>query len=331
MRGPLGRGVLCAWLCGLAGVLAAADPVKTTELLPPQLEVVRTENNVPIHLTYFPSRNGKETAVIILLHMKDSNRFVWQNGFAERLQGEGYAVVTVDLRGHGESKAGGAGVGPIAGGNANQPDDKRKAATPKKSTQAGPAMKPADYQAMIEDLNAVKGFLLKEHQALRLNISKLGLVGPEMGATVASVFAANDWLRPPYPDGVDLGRTPRGQDVKAIVLLSPQTAFEGMNTAAALHALRNPEWKVAFLICVGKNDPHDKGQATKLFQTVKALPKNETRMYFYSYAAKLRGTDLLGKGLKLEDHMVAFFNKHLRNLDSPWQDRRPRWDREKKP
>ena len=266
----------------------------------------------------------------MLLHMKDGNRFVWQSGFPERLQGEGFAVVTIDLRGHGESKAGGAGVGAPAGGNANQPDDKKKGA-PRRPTAAGPKLRPGDVQAMTEDLDAVKGFLLKEHQALKLNIARLGIVGPEMGATVAALFANQDWNARAYDDGAAGNRTPRGQDVKAIVLISPQKAFDGVNMVPALHALRTPEWNVAFLVCVGKSDPLDKGQANQLFNNLKALPRNDQRMYFYTYPAKLRGTDLLGKGLQIEDHMLAFFLRHLKKPEIPWQDRRPKWDREKKP
>ena len=309
--------------------LMAADPATAVKegLLPKQKEVVRTTGGVNLHFTYYPSRGGKDSPVVILLHMKDSNQFVWQDGFAERLQALDYAVVTVDLRGHGESKGGAAGVGPIPGGNVNQPDEKAKAV--RKPTSAGPRLKPADYQAMPEDLESLKReFLFKEHQAMRLNMAKMGVVGPEMGATIAAYYANVDWNLRPYDDGAGDNRTPRGQDVKALVLISPVTGFEGMNIVTPLQSLRNPQWNLAFLVCYGANDPQDKGQAQRIYQSLKPA-KNETRMYFKSYPTKLRGTDLLGKGFDLEARMEAFFKLHLKNLDIPWRDRRPKYDREK--
>ena len=41
-----------------------------------------------------------------------------------------------------------------------------------------------------------------------------------------------------------------------------------------------------------------------------------------SYPAKLTGTDLLGKRLGIEEHMLVFFGEHLKKIDSPWRDRR---------
>ncbi len=47
------------------------------------------------------------------------------------------------------------------------------------------------------------------------------------------------------------------------------------------------------------------------------------------YPGAFRGTDLLGKRTKLEDNMLVFFNKHLRDAQIPWTDRRPADERDK--
>jgi pimeloyl-ACP methyl ester carboxylesterase len=260
----------------------------------------------------------------VLLHMKDGNRLIWQgkDGFAKRLQKQNYAVITVDLRNHGDSKGGGA---------AGQPGEPAKK-TARKST-AGPELRPADYQAMIEfDMEAVKQFIFEEHQAEHLNMNKMGIVGPEMGASVATLFALADWLKPPYDDGQPGFQTPRGQDVRALVLISPQLSFHGLSIPPALKELS--EYKdasgagVAFLFCVGKDDPQDRaqgtkgGQAEKLFNlTAGTQPNSAKRMYYQEYPGKLRGTGLLGQKLKIEDDMASFFGEHLKKVDSPWRDR----------
>jgi pimeloyl-ACP methyl ester carboxylesterase len=302
----------------------AAPPAN--EVYTSEVKTLHTRDGGPLRITYYPSVKGRESPVVVLLHMKDGNRLIWQGkgGFAERLQHEGYAVITVDLRFHGESRPGG---GAAVVGNSN-PDSGKKG-TGKKA--ASTELRPADYRAMWEiDVETVKNFIYEEHQAERLNMNKMGIVGPEMGASVAALFAASDWVKPPHEDGQPGYQTPRGQDVRALVLISPQSSFHGLVMAPAINALRDPHWDIAFLVCVGKNDPQDKGQAKKIFDQVAALPGAAKRMYKYEYAGKLRGTDLIGSKLGIEEHMVTFFEEHLKKLDSPWRDRQSKLEKSDK-
>src|SRR5579872_7465020 len=73
-------------------------------LTEPEPKTLQTEDRVNLHITYYRSTGDRESPVVVLLHMKDSNRFVWQaeDGFARTLQKEGYAVITVDLRHFGD-------------------------------------------------------------------------------------------------------------------------------------------------------------------------------------------------------------------------------------
>src|SRR5207302_455214 len=142
-----------------------------------------TKDGLNLHVSYYKSTLEKDAAVVVLLHMKDGNRYVWQtepDGFARKLQKDGFAVVTVDLRYHGENKAGGAA------GNANQGGAGKK----KGKKAQGLDLKLGDFEAMAEiDMEAVKTFIYEEHQAGNLNMTKLGIVGPEMGASIAATYA----------------------------------------------------------------------------------------------------------------------------------------------
>lgn len=312
----------------LGGVAQAQKSDKKAEVLAePENKTLQTKDGVPIHITYYKSLLGKEAPVIVLLHIKDGNRFVWQKGFAERLQADGYAVITVDLRGHGESK----GAAASTTGNVNQTSDKDKkkpGSTGKKA--GGIELKPADYEAMVAlDMEAVKKFIYEENQAENLNMNKTGIVGPEMGASIAAFAAVADWNKAPHPDGQPGFQTPRGQDVRALVLISPQTSYHGLVMSKAINDLRNPAFNIAFLIGWGKGDPQDKGQAKKIYDQAAALPGSEKRMYKQEYAGKLSGTDLLGKRVGIEEHMLAFFSEHLKKLDAPWRDRQSKLDKKK--
>ncbi|MFM8221442.1 MAG: hypothetical protein ACKOJF_21225, partial [Planctomycetaceae bacterium] len=66
----------------------------------------------------------------------------------------------------------------------------------------------------------------------------------------------------------------------------------------------------------------------KTYDQVSSAPGSDQRMYFREFPGTGRGTELLGKKTKLEDTMVNFLGKHLRELEIPWTDRRPANERE---
>ncbi len=280
--------------------------------------VLTTKDDWAIHLSYYQSDGGKETPVVMLLHVYGGNRLVWEGdgGFADRLHQEGYSVITVDLRRHGQSKATGKAaklLGKGRGGDAT-------------------GLKPADYQAMVEnDLVAVKEFIAEQHAKQLLNMNKLAIVAPEMSAPIALHFSEWDWSQEPYNDApTEEGRTPRGQDVRAIVLLSPESHLPRLSTGKPLKTLRNPEWNIAFLVLYSETDPYDRGQAKRMFHQLAGRSKSDdTRMYLKDYAPrKARGTDILGKDTMVEEYIMTFLSKYLRDAPGKWQDRRSRYNRD---
>jgi len=272
-----------------------------------QDKVLTAKDGWQIYATYYPSDKGENAPVVILLHAKGSSRQVWQNGFAERLQKLGYAAVTVDLRKHGQSTT------PPGGGTAQSSND----------------LKPNDYSAMVAfDLEAVKNFLLEEHQKKNLNIRKLAIIAPEMSAPLAMNYTALDWLKRPYPDASSLAaRTPRGQDVRALVLISPESSLPRFSTGRATQQLKNPVWNIAIFLGAGSKDSEGAAQVNKLYKQVAAFGKNDQRMYKQLPNSKDRGTDLIFKERKFMGLILAFLEKHLKGLDDAWMDRRSRLER----
>ncbi len=324
---PAMSSTTCAAACGhrrravVWGIAALASLVLTAAAAPVQAQgtvavvekkTLTASDGWPIHITYYQSGEGKESGVVILLHQRGGNRLVWDTGFAKRLQDEGYAVITVDLRKHGESKSPtaaepGVDTGSKRGGDANE-------------------LSRIDYfQMAAADLEAVKDFLYKEHQAQKLNMRKTAIIAPEMSAPVAMNFAWKDWFKKPYDDAPTFAaRTPRGQDIRAMVLLSPEDVVPGLSTGKPLLDLRNPAFGIAFLFCYGTKDRADRGGSRKMYQKVAGIPQNKDRTYLKSYNYKLRGTELIGKKIRVEEHILAFLDKHLKQLNGPtdvWRDR----------
>jgi pimeloyl-ACP methyl ester carboxylesterase len=285
---------------------ANAQPAQPGRAAQPTVEeqTIRTDDGWTLPISYYRSSGGRETPAVILLHGRGGNRLVWR-GVAQALQRAGYAVVTVDLRKHGES----------------QP--------PPGTTMRVDRLLAADYQAMATfDLEAVKRFLLNEHHAERLNIRKTAIVAADDMAPVATTFAAADWARPPYPDAPTLAAsTPRGQDIRALVLLSPSEGAGPANLGRSLRPLRSEIWRVAALILVGAEDRQDRGTAEKTHErlTTGAGTAKERVLLEKIDRAAARGTDLLTvRGADIEGRIVRFLDQHLKSLPDPWQNRRSR-------
>jgi pimeloyl-ACP methyl ester carboxylesterase len=319
-RRPVGWLAAVAVFAGVAGAQPNALPAQGVQPETNRIErPLVTGDDWQIYITYYPAivqrdNLAKEAPVVVLLHGDKVNRLVWEGekGLAPRLEHEGFAVITVDLRKHGQSTNVGhtSGDSPAGGKNTE-----------------GTNVLSSDYTNMVDqDLPAVKKFIYEQHQMKRLNMNKMGIVAAETSAAVAVCFAADDWSKPPYDDApTDAMKTPRGQDVRALVLLSPPQKAHGLLFSDALSSLRNPDWNVAFLTLYGKLNKTDRQAIEthrRLFANTKA---NKDRIYLHGYNVNLRGTDLLGKGVDAESTIIEFLKLHLKDLkDSDWRDRQSR-------
>ena len=305
-------------LGALLGCGLCVSPLQAQTKFTPTLraETASAPDAFPIRFSYYPASAEKnpdglsDAGVVILLHGDKGSRINWDKGsapanqptFPAVLQEQGYAVVTVDLRKHGQSVVEGR-EDPLL------PDDYAKMA-------AG-------------DLKAVKDFLQKEHQDKKLNMGKMAIIGAGFSAPVAVACAEFDWLQKPYDDHpIPAQRTPRGQDVKAVILLSPDAAAGRLQTNRSLVYLNRQN--LAFQFIVGKQDAADKGAAKNCYKACGGgTKKGEGRVELIEPDMKDRGTDLLGKSPPLvEVPMLKFLDTHLKKLTTvPWVDRRSRLER----
>jgi alpha-beta hydrolase superfamily lysophospholipase len=191
-----------------------ADPLaRPVEAAPPApgtfhyaLKIVVAEGTA-LAATYYPSRLGTGAPVVMLVHERDRSSKDFEDkvadlqnqGLAEGLQKDGFAVLTLDLRGHG--------------------------ANPRRAVSA------RDWPLMVGDLQAAYTFLIDRHNRGELNLSRLGVVALGEGANVVAVWAS-------LPGGAvsSQGRT---SDLGAIVLVSPMidAQAQGLRALQPLVAL----------------------------------------------------------------------------------------------
>ncbi len=111
-----------------------------------------TKDNIKISGNFYPKETNKG---IILLHAYKEDKNAW-NFFIDQLRKEGYNVLAIDLRGHGESEL----------------DLK--------------TMNAQDYNNMILDVQAAFDYLIEK------NIQEVSLIGASIGANIALNFAVGE-------------------------------------------------------------------------------------------------------------------------------------------
>ncbi len=323
------RPIVCRWSAATLTLLALAatapmarsQPATPGRLPKPEAVSLTTKDGVQIRATYYPSTAGQQAVPVVLLHDFSESRAVMEP-LAAMLQNpppalqeqlpEGppmvpRAVINVDLRGHGESK-----TAFDADGAPHELDAARFELT--------------DFQDMVTyDLEAVRAFLLAENDAGRLNLNKLCIVGAGMGANVALTYAAWDWSIPP------LAARKQGQDVKALVLISPRRNFHGLTSTAPLKFAPVQD-QLAVYFAYGSGDPKvakDCEGMVKVFQKFHPEPPPDqvaARKDFFVYApgTQRQGTELLTAAeFNLAPKIVGFVEMRLGRVDFPFVVRKP--------
>lgn len=268
-----------------------------------------TRDGVSLAITYFPSDAGQDATTVVLLHDFGESRAVMRD-LAAMLQSPGAdqgeevprrAVVTVDLRGHGDSKTAAGPAGPVE--------------------LSAARLRQGDFEDMIRfDMEAVRSFLVERNDARELNLNRLALVGSGMGANVATIWAAQDWDAPP------LAVRKQGQDVKALALISPAWNFRGL---ALNDALRQPDVRarLSLLLAWGDDTREAARDAGNILRNVEKFhpdpPPDQVvekkDLYVYRVPTKLQGTELLTeREFALSPKIDVFLWRRVDQGPFPW-------------
>ncbi len=312
--------VLCA-----SNALAQGADEEEKPIEPEPIKLV-TGDGMQLTATWYASKQGKEAVPVVLLHGLDGSRTDY-HALATYLhaKGDGYAVLVPDLRGHGDSKI------------------RRGFAAPLKAT----TMSAVEFARMVTfDMLRLKSFLLQKNNAGELNIEKLVVVGADMGASVATIFARMDWSIPPQ------GNKKQGQDIKVLVLISPQWTTKGLSMRAVFsgnplrtyavdrqlqNAMKHHESinfrapvsldfrrEVAVMIAAGKEKSRAVADAKRLQTMLKPFHPDEDKDLAYgTLKTSLQGTKMLGvSSLNLNKYIAQFIKSRLEGRTLNWAERK---------
>jgi len=301
-------GLFCGSALNLAMVVAqsAASSKGISEDV-----TLSTKDGVDLGATYYPSSLGKQAVPVIMLHDFKESRAVFstlaRDLSAPPEQGyTSYAVLTVDLRGHGDSTR-------MIGRNGQSRELEAE------------RLKAADYRNMVlRDMEAVRKFLVEKNDAGALNLNKLCVLGSGMGAVVASNYAQYDWSVP------QLAQRKQGQDVKALILSSPKWKYNGLSMMQPLKHVDVRE-KLSFMIVYGEQDPRaskDVRSIHKLLEKFHPEPPRDQRrekqdLFVIPLPTRLQGTKLLtDPNFNMLGRLDAFLDARLMDQDFEWVQRR---------
>lgn len=207
------KNVCLMWLFVLAFLatatqVSAQNKTEDDELPEAQAVSIESTDGVLLKCMWYPGTEGKQTVPVILVHDLERTRDDMLP-LAEHLQKEGHAVIVPDLRGHGLSTT-------VAG--EDDPIDYSE-------------FKKAQLASMVIDIDTCKRFLMRRNNAGELNIEMLTVVANHRSCIHAVNWAVSDWAWPRLADG-----TKQGQDIKALVLISPVKRYKSLSMNSALKA-----------------------------------------------------------------------------------------------
>ena len=141
-----------------------------------------------------------------------------------------------------------------------------------------------------------------------------------MGANVAANWAAQDWAAPPLAVGK------QGQDVKALVLVSPRWSFNGLTMQAPLRFRPLKEF-VAWQLIYGEEDPRVKTDINRIYRQLEPLHANRDDananrpqdLVVIGVPSKLQGGTLISKiGPPVENQIIRFLAENVASKEQPW-------------
>ncbi len=275
---------------------------------------LKTKDGVNLAITYYPSAGKEHALPVVILHDQQDSRVAYDS-IARKLQqpqgedGESFAVVTVDLRGHG-----GSTKQKLPDGTTRELDAAK--------------LKKYDFEAMVRyDMEAVRTFLVDKNDKSEINLNELSIIGVGLGASVGTIWASHDWAVPPLTVGK------QGQDVKALVLVSPRWKNKGL---LIQQAFRQPGVKkeVALILIYGRDN-------SKVRSDVRRIKKQVEKYHPEPESSDGKPNDLAGLGVptslqggkllqevgirdKVVQRIADFLNLHVAQENHEWLKRRNR-------
>lgn len=304
------------------------------EAAAPEKISFETADGVVLRGTWYPSiKEGSKSPAVMFVHKLGADRAHpgWDS-LAKALQGNGFSVLSFDLRGCGESTVVKAEFWKEPHNN-NRNIEK---ADPKKGEIDFKQFKASYYPVMVNDLAAAKYALDLKNNGKECNCGDTIIVAAEDGANLASLFIASEWQRRKQmrgPNNFIVYGDPEGKDIAGAIFLSPRPT---MGPPGKILRTPMPGWlnanpiirdKVGFFLLNGGKDLNSAQFSKYLINNVLLASKVGKAKPIFRAEIKdtnLTGADLLKKTLITEEWIVKYCSKQLmeKRAATIWSERK---------
>jgi alpha-beta hydrolase superfamily lysophospholipase len=301
---------------------------------------ITTVDGVKLNATFYPSAK-KNSPVVIMVHPigegKKSKTPEW-TALAETLQKQDFAVITFDLRGHGDSTT----VDPeIFWGKPKEAWDLAQQFNRKnvKLTKEPEVLEVKDFiknpiylPALANDIAAIRSYLDRQNDMGECNTANILVIGADNGATLAALWINAEWSRfkytppanPMFPKSGILDKRAEGADIIGAVFLSIQPNLDPKRLLKVSGLLRNAckDHATATAFFSGKDDVKSRDFAKELKKVLK-LPDDKKHEYINAYElnTNLSGIKLLQEGLMTDKLIAKYLSVVVENRGAEWGQR----------
>ena len=319
--------ISCAGFVMLPSLCQAQPPA-------PVQPKITTVDGVKLHATFYGT--GKKSPVIIMVHPigegKNSKIPEWK-ALAVELQKKDFAVITFDLRGHGDSTTVDADLfwgkmsGPWDAAQSNNRKHMKVGKDPEVLEASSFLKNPGYLPTLVNDLAAVRAYLEKVNDAGECNTASILVIGAESGGTLAAIWMNSEWSRfkftpaaPPVPMSVE--KRSEGADIIGAVFLNIQPELGYKRPVKIPAVLKKPcrDNATAAAFFYGKDDSKSQKYAKTLESSLKVAKsrKHEFIGPVEIPDTSLSGMKLLQEGLNTDKLITKYLQSVVEERGGEW-------------
>lgn len=281
-----------------------------------------TVDGVLIKGSFYPSAKGSNSPVVMLMHKYGSDRTKggWDE-LAKHLQAQGFAVMSFDFRGHGESTS----IKPEKFWSFAYNRQHMSNVNSKNKTISFKNFKNGYFPILVNDIVSARWDLDNRNDNGQCNTSNVIVIAAEEGASLAFLWMTFEYLRPAIYSqtnpllklGGGVNIAPASDDLAGAIWLSYVRSPQRVNIpyGALMSIAKGVRDHVPMWFAVGKNDKPGMDDTNYMYDNVLRADQKRDRLEL-TFKKPIENTQLRGAQLLAGEKLTtnADIDKYLKKV-----------------